>query len=242
MALLGELGVVEQLVGGFEIGAGVLPVGIQEQRIEPAVEIVMMRDVAPRARRHIELLQPPVEKAQPPLQSRPVRRHAVGGLTEHDREQVGDGALLDPQGAVHVGFAEPDLGIEQHAALRRLGHEADCDRGPAAVAKNSESGATRRGEPEDSPANKSLEQQSQQPVHRPHLSCLSAPAPNSPEPGRSAQPAKTAVRIGVLDQNKRFRAMRWLATASLSRNYRLKTGFALIVVDCGGHGGYCCRK
>ena len=52
MALLGELGVVERLVGRLEIGAGVLPVGVEEQRIEPAVEIVMMRDVAPRARRH----------------------------------------------------------------------------------------------------------------------------------------------------------------------------------------------
>src|SRR5437016_11861452 len=37
MALLGKLRVVERLLGMFEIGAAVLPVGIEEQRIEPAV-------------------------------------------------------------------------------------------------------------------------------------------------------------------------------------------------------------
>ena len=48
--LLGELSVVERLFRRFEIGAAILPVGIQEQRIEPAVEIVMMRDIASRSR------------------------------------------------------------------------------------------------------------------------------------------------------------------------------------------------
>ena len=57
MALLGELGVVERLVGRLEIGAAVLPVGVEEERIEPAVEIVVMRDVAPRAFGGIELLR-----------------------------------------------------------------------------------------------------------------------------------------------------------------------------------------
>ena len=46
MALLGELGVVERLLGMLEIGAAVLPVGIEEERVEPLVEIVVMRDVA----------------------------------------------------------------------------------------------------------------------------------------------------------------------------------------------------
>ena len=50
MPFLGQLRVVERLIGVFEIGAAVLPVGIEEQRIEPAVEVVMMRDVLPRAR------------------------------------------------------------------------------------------------------------------------------------------------------------------------------------------------
>ena len=56
MALLGELGVVERRVRRFEIGATVLLVGIEEERIEPAVEIVVMGDVVSGAAARIELL------------------------------------------------------------------------------------------------------------------------------------------------------------------------------------------
>ncbi len=211
MALLGELRIVERLVQTFEIGAGVLPVGIEEQRIEPAVEIVMMRDVALRPRRHIELLQPPVEKEQPPLQPRPARRHAVGGLAEHDREQVGDRALLHPQRAVHVGFPEPDLGIEQHAALGGSGHEADGDLRVRAVA-DSENGATRRGEPQGPPVHESPEQKFQQPVHRPHLSCLAGP--------RAEPVPQTRGNIAVADRNIRPNS-KVLGNAGQSRAPRL---------------------
>ena len=47
MPLLGELRVVERLIGIFEIGAAVLPVGIEKKRVELPVEIIMMRHVAP---------------------------------------------------------------------------------------------------------------------------------------------------------------------------------------------------
>jgi hypothetical protein len=54
VALLGKLGVVERIVGMLEIGARVLLVGVEEERIEPVVEIVMVRDVASRAARPVE--------------------------------------------------------------------------------------------------------------------------------------------------------------------------------------------
>ena len=111
MALLGELRVVERLVRVLEIGAAVLPVGVEEQRVEPAVEIVMMRDVAPCAPARIELPQAALEIAQQPLRPRPVRR-MPSVLAEHDGEHVSDGALLDDEGAIHVGFAELEFGIE----------------------------------------------------------------------------------------------------------------------------------
>ena len=57
MPLLGELRVVERLSGVLEIGAAILPVGVEEERVEPAVEIVVMRDVAARALARIELLR-----------------------------------------------------------------------------------------------------------------------------------------------------------------------------------------
>ena len=40
--LLGDLGVVEGLVGRLEISAAILAVGVEEQRIELAVEIVVV--------------------------------------------------------------------------------------------------------------------------------------------------------------------------------------------------------
>ena len=64
VALLGELRVVERLIRLLEIGAAVLPVGVEEQRVEALVEIVVVRDVVARARRRIELREPPPEIAQ----------------------------------------------------------------------------------------------------------------------------------------------------------------------------------
>src|SRR5262245_21000286 len=106
MALLRELGIIERLVGGLEIGAAVLPVGVEEQRVELAVEIVVVRDVAPRARARIELPDAAREVAGEASQSRPRRKAAVAMLTEQDRKHVRDRALLDHDTAVHVGFAE----------------------------------------------------------------------------------------------------------------------------------------
>lgn len=51
MPFLGELGFVECQVGRFEIGAAVLLVGIEEQGIEPSVEIVVARDIVLRTLR-----------------------------------------------------------------------------------------------------------------------------------------------------------------------------------------------
>ncbi len=72
MALLGELGVVERGVGGLEIGAAILPVGVEEQGIEPAVEVVVVRHVAARALARIELGEAAGEEAQQELRARPI--------------------------------------------------------------------------------------------------------------------------------------------------------------------------
>src|ERR1700730_18347058 len=57
MAFLGELRVIERLTGVLEIGAAVLAVGVQKECIKLTIEIVMVRDVAPRPRAPIELRQ-----------------------------------------------------------------------------------------------------------------------------------------------------------------------------------------
>jgi hypothetical protein len=128
VALLGKLGVVERLIRRLEVAAAVLPVGVEEQGIELAVEIVVMRDVAPRPRPRIELHQAAIEVADEPLRSRPERRLAVPPLPEDDAEHVGNRALLDDEAAVHIGLAEPQLWIKENAAFGRMAVEADGDR------------------------------------------------------------------------------------------------------------------
>ena len=113
VALFGELRIIERLVGALEIGAAILPVGVEEERIQPAVEIVMVRDIPARAGSRIELFETAVKETQQPLQSRPMWH--FGLLPEGDRQHVGDGALFDDKTAVHIGFAEFQFGIEQDA-------------------------------------------------------------------------------------------------------------------------------
>ena len=113
VAPLGELCVVERLVRRLEIGAAILLVGIEEEFVEPAVEVVVMRDIAPRPGPRIELLHAPEQVAPEPRRQRPSRRGDVL-LPQQDCQHVRDRALLDDERAVHIGFAQPELGIEQN--------------------------------------------------------------------------------------------------------------------------------
>ena len=67
MTLFRQLRIVERLIGALEIRAAVLPIGIEEQRIEIRVEIIMVRDVPSRALGRIELLQPARDVADQPV-------------------------------------------------------------------------------------------------------------------------------------------------------------------------------
>src|SRR5437870_2262762 len=124
VSLFGKLRIVERLTVRLEIGAAVLPIRVEEQPVELAVEIVMVRNIAPRARARIELLQTTIEIAGQPLRPRPGGRASVAVLTEHDGEDIGDRAAFDNDAAIHIGFAELELGIEQDAALGRTCGEA----------------------------------------------------------------------------------------------------------------------
>jgi hypothetical protein len=90
VTLLGKLRVVQRLPRGFEIGAAVLPVGIEEQRVKSVVEIVVVRCVAPRSPARIELCDAAMDIADEPWQPRP-RRQTLA-LTEYELwAKVGDG-------------------------------------------------------------------------------------------------------------------------------------------------------
>src|SRR5712664_1371554 len=105
--LLDELGVVEAVPCGFEIGAAVLAVGVKEERIEAAVEVVVVGDVAPRPAAPIELPHPPPPETKqrngcgPPWPGKP---------SSHKVEKLRDRPAIDHEGAVHVGFAKLEDG------------------------------------------------------------------------------------------------------------------------------------
>ena len=62
--LLGELRLLEVGFVVLEIGAGILLVGIEEERIEPAVEIVVVGDVPPRLAGRVDLAEAAGEVAE----------------------------------------------------------------------------------------------------------------------------------------------------------------------------------
>ena len=64
----------------------------------------------------------------------PAERVAVTPL-HGDRKEVDDRASVHDQGAVHVGFAELELRLDQHAELRPDGGETDRHRRARAIAE-----------------------------------------------------------------------------------------------------------
>ena len=127
MALLGDLGVVERYGRAIEIGAAVLPVGVEEQRIDARVDVIVVRDVGARAAARIVLLETARNVAQSLEPSGPARRAGVHFLVKGEGEEIGDVAFLNDKVAIHVGFAELQLGVEQHSQLGHAGLESHGD-------------------------------------------------------------------------------------------------------------------
>ena len=101
MRLLVGLRLFQAVAGIGEIGAAVLQVIVEEERVERIADIVMMRDVAARfayrIRRNSDLSLPalPLPSAlRPALFPRP--------RADDQLEQVEDRAVLDGQTAIHV--------------------------------------------------------------------------------------------------------------------------------------------
>ena len=166
MPLLGKLGVIQRRVGAFEIGAAILPVGIEKQRIEPAVEIVMALDVAPGTAARIELLNVADDVAQQPLRLGPARRHF--GLVEDNRQDVRDGAFLHHQRSVRIDFAERQFGIEQEVSLGGRSGEAYRDGLSRAVAE-SKPPPIGQGHFQGAPPDELAETELEQTIHRAYL-------------------------------------------------------------------------
>src|SRR5215475_3522177 len=119
MAFLRQLRIIERLVRSLEIGAAILAIGIEKQRIQMAIKIVVVRDIPPRAAAQVELLKMAPEKPQQPLRLRPSPRRTDAALAEDETKKVGYRTFFDHKRPVHIGFTELELGVDQDAKFGR---------------------------------------------------------------------------------------------------------------------------
>ncbi|MCY1494377.1 hypothetical protein D9M68_282430 [compost metagenome] len=134
--LLGELCCVERYSPRLEIGAGILPVLVEEQVEEIAIEIVVMGDVVPVAiDRHAahQLL----------AQYMPQACDRVGGICRildavrlHDRKHVEDVTSFDDDAPIHVHFTKAKARIPDDRLLCFRIDDADRCRFSGAVTQN----------------------------------------------------------------------------------------------------------
>ena len=124
MALLRQLRVVERLAGLLEIGAGILPVGVEEEVVEAGVEVVVARDVLLRPRAAVALVQAAKRDPRPIDRLDPRERRKILEVLRAEIEKLIKRAFGDDDAPVHEEFAEVGRGIDQKLALRRPVHEA----------------------------------------------------------------------------------------------------------------------
>ena len=166
VALLGELGVVERRIRRLEVRAAVLHVGVEEEAIEPPVEIVVTGDVALRPRSRVELLEVAEKITQAPLEFGPARREV--GLAERDFKQIRDRPFVHDKGAFGVKLAQRQFRIEQQVTLGFRGQEPGRNRLARPVAAR-EAGAGRRRERHRAAFEKLAQEELQQTIHRTHV-------------------------------------------------------------------------
>ena len=133
--LLGQLCLLQRAVRPLEVGAAVLLVGIEEQLVEPMVEIIMMGDVAARAPEVVAADGAAGEEAIASKQARGQRARRRLRVAQHEFKEVVDGAALDDEAAVHEQLADAQLGVENGGAFGARIHEADADLLAGAIAE-----------------------------------------------------------------------------------------------------------
>ena len=134
MALLGELRILERLIGRFEIGAGILPVAIEEEIVQRAGEIVVMGNVLLGGADRVVLVETLQGDARLVEELEDCRARPALEISQEQFEHLIDGALLQFEAARHVGLAQIAIRIEGDPLFPlRIGH-AKCQGRSGAVA------------------------------------------------------------------------------------------------------------
>ena len=119
MALLVGLRFLDRLVGRQEIGAGVLPVAVEEEIVEHVGEIVVMRHVLARAVQGIVLLEDAEGATESVIERRQQRARRQVHVDGHEVEEIVKAGIFDRQRPVHEGLAEMEARVEEQLAAER---------------------------------------------------------------------------------------------------------------------------
>ena len=135
MALLGELRILQRAIVGFEIGAGVLPVTVEEQVIERAREVIVVCNVALGLADGIVLVDALQRLAHCISRLRHLRQ-PVGGRTLHQQRNdvIDRGAARHAEAAVHVEFAEIEVRVGSHLGRGKRRLDVQVHRHATAIA------------------------------------------------------------------------------------------------------------
>ena len=116
VALLGRLRLLQRLGAVGEIRAGIVAVPIQEQRVQAAVQVVMMRHVAPGAGDRVVLAGVAQRARDGAAQGKARVTAAIGDVGEQQVEYVLQPAVQRHQVAGHERLAEHQRGVGEQAA------------------------------------------------------------------------------------------------------------------------------
>ena len=116
VAFLFGLGFFERFVAAGEVGARVVPVAVQEEGIEAAVEIVMMGDIAARAGNWVVLGSFAECAGDGAAQRKAGVGAAVGEVGEEEIQNVFEFAVERDEVSGDVGFAEDEGRVAEEAA------------------------------------------------------------------------------------------------------------------------------
>jgi hypothetical protein len=95
------------------IKADVLPIPVEEQAVQPSIQVIVVRDVPPSTRSRVELIdRAPNPGSRTPKPSDQGSFGIGPEIGEDHREHVVDRAAEWDQATIHVSFPDRQLGVQ----------------------------------------------------------------------------------------------------------------------------------
>ena len=136
MPLLGQLRVFQAGYTVLEVGAGILHVRVEKERIEPAIEVVVRVNVLARLASGVVLVRAPGQVAPGADGKRRPGDVLEMGVLDNEQQEVVDRSGLDDQLAVGESFADLQLRVVRDGALGFFTGETHADGHAGAVAES----------------------------------------------------------------------------------------------------------